>query len=74
MPRIKRPVIAVNVESGEQNYYESVYACAKAINSHPSNILPIINSAKTSNGYRIIDADKNAIQRQIEELKKLVAK
>lgn len=71
MPREKRPVIAVNTETGESKIYESTYACAKAIGVNPTLVLSAaVNNGGVCNGYQIYDTPET-IERRIEELKNL---
>lgn len=71
MPRQKRPVIAISLETGERKNFESVYACSKAIGANVSNVLSALDSQGSCKGWMLSDTKEN-IQRRIDELKKMM--
>ena len=70
MPRTKRPVIAISLETGERKEFDSTYACAKSIGVNVSGIIAALDSIGSCKGWRILDTKEN-IDRRIEELKKI---
>ena len=70
--REKRPVIAVDIETGTKKEYDSAYACAKELRVNPTNVLSaaLINGG-VCKGYRIYDTPET-IRKRINELENLL--
>lgn len=71
MPRNKRPVIAISLETGERKTFDSVYACAKSLGANVSGVISALDSIGTCKGWRLLDTKEN-VQKKIDELEKLM--
>ena len=54
---LKRTVKTINIETQEETYYESVNACAEALNVIPSNLSRCIKHGWRIKGHRVIKID-----------------
>ena len=71
MPRQKRPVITISLETGERKEYASAYACANAIGAKPNGVISALETLGTCKGYRILDVPET-IRKRIVELENVL--
>jgi len=53
----KRKVKAINIDTQEETYYDSINECAEALNTKPSNVSRCIKNGWRIKGHRIIKVD-----------------